>query len=334
MAARLLRTARALAAACHPGPTVAVTALSAVLARTAGLPRGKAAAVAGAVLAGQLSIGWSNDLLDAARDRRAGRRGKPVASGALPVGVASVATATALGACTALSLAAGARPGGLHLAAVSGGWAYNLGLKATPASVLPYAVSFGLLPAFVVGAAGGRAPWWLVGSGSLLGSGAHFLNALPDLADDRAAGVDSLPVRLGRGRAQLAGAALLAAPAVLLATAPRRGSARAGGGHTGVGGRAAGAVTARTAAGGTVTGGTVTAGALAAGALAAAAAVPTPDPRSRRPFALAVAVAALDVALLARASGIISPAPGSLRPARRPRPHVRVRVSGTAGPRR
>ena len=37
-----------------------------------------------AVSTGQLSIGWSNDALDAARDRLAGRTDKPVAAGRLP----------------------------------------------------------------------------------------------------------------------------------------------------------------------------------------------------------------------------------------------------------
>ena len=60
---------RALALSCHPIPSVAVTAISAGLVALADLPIGRGALVTGAVFTGQLSIGWSNDYLDAERDR-------------------------------------------------------------------------------------------------------------------------------------------------------------------------------------------------------------------------------------------------------------------------
>ena len=62
---------RALALSCHPIPSVAVTAISAGLVALADLPIGRGALVTGAVFTGQLSIGWSNDYLDAERDRAA-----------------------------------------------------------------------------------------------------------------------------------------------------------------------------------------------------------------------------------------------------------------------
>jgi 4-hydroxybenzoate polyprenyltransferase len=99
---------------------------------------------------------------------------------------------------------------------VAGGLAYDLGLKATRASVLPYAVSFGLLPVFVVLGAGAPAPWWLPVAGALLGCGAHFANALPDLDDDRATGVLGLPHRMGAAGSRVAAAALLLAASVVL----------------------------------------------------------------------------------------------------------------------
>ena len=127
---------------------------------------------------------------------------------------ASVATACALAvaACVPLSLASGWRAGLVHLVAVAGGWAYNLGLKRTVLSWLPYAVSFGLLTAFItLGLPGHPAPpWWLVPAGALLGIGAHFLNVVPDVDDDLAAGVRGLPQRLGAARSAVAGAVLLA----------------------------------------------------------------------------------------------------------------------------
>ena len=62
------RSALALAAACHPEPTVAVTAMATALAATTGRDAVGVLLVAVAVLTGQLSIGWLNDYLDADRD--------------------------------------------------------------------------------------------------------------------------------------------------------------------------------------------------------------------------------------------------------------------------
>src|SRR5688572_7324843 len=72
---------RGLVGAAHIGPALAVTVLSGLLAAAQGLGPGRGALVVAAVLAGQLSVGWSNDLLDLDRDRRAGRTDKPLASG-------------------------------------------------------------------------------------------------------------------------------------------------------------------------------------------------------------------------------------------------------------
>src|SRR5450759_4462219 len=83
---------RALALSCHPIPSVAVTAISAGLVALAGLPIGRGALVTVAVFTGQLSIGWSNDYLDAERDRAVLRSDKPVATGAMKPRVAGTAT--------------------------------------------------------------------------------------------------------------------------------------------------------------------------------------------------------------------------------------------------
>src|SRR3712207_681196 len=76
-------TPRALALATHPGPAVAVTVVAGLLALAAGVPAGRAALVTVAVLAGQASLGWSNDWLDAARRRAVARAPKPVVQGAV-----------------------------------------------------------------------------------------------------------------------------------------------------------------------------------------------------------------------------------------------------------
>ncbi len=78
---------------------------------------------------------------------------------------------------------------------MASGLAYNLGLKATPASFLPYALSFSLLPRFAARAAGERAPAsrWETLAGGSLGLAAHFVNVLPDRDVDRELGVLGLP---------------------------------------------------------------------------------------------------------------------------------------------
>ncbi|MDD9206331.1 UbiA family prenyltransferase, partial [Georgenia sp. 10Sc9-8] len=106
----------------------------------------------------------------------------------------------------------------VHLVLLVGsGWAYNVVLKRTVLSAVPYLIAFGSLPV-VVWLAGDPAtlpPGWVVAAGSLLGLGAHLLNALPDLADDAATEVHGLPHRLGgRVSGLLALAALAVASAV------------------------------------------------------------------------------------------------------------------------
>ncbi|MGI8575191.1 MAG: UbiA family prenyltransferase [Egibacteraceae bacterium] len=201
----------ALLRATHLEATVAVTLIAFALALAVGRGAGSLL-VAAAVLAGQCSIGWSNDWLDAARDRANGRRDKPTVVGLVRTDKLRNLAFTALAACVVLSLANGLLAGLLHLVAVGLGWAYNLVLKRTPASVLAYAGAFGLLPVFIVLSLGEaqRPTWWFVTAAALLGAGAHFANALPDLADDRAQGIDGLPQRLGARGSAIGSASLLA----------------------------------------------------------------------------------------------------------------------------
>ncbi|MBF4766906.1 UbiA family prenyltransferase [Nocardioides agariphilus] len=208
----------ALVAAAHPGPAAAVTLLAAVLAVAVDMPASRVVLVTAAVAAGQLSIGWSNDLIDLSRDRAVGRQDKPLALGTLDPRVAAAACAAAVVLCVVLSLMCGLPAGLLHLGCVAAGWAYNLGLKATVWSWVPYAVAFGLLPAFVWSAADqtGSVPWWLLSAAASLGVGAHLLNVLPDIADDDATGVRGLPHRLGARRLPGAAVAVLVLGSVLV----------------------------------------------------------------------------------------------------------------------
>ncbi|MEC4574849.1 UbiA family prenyltransferase [Streptomyces virginiae] len=226
--ARAGRALSGLPAACHPLPALAVTVFTAVLAVAAGHGPSGVALAAGAVAAGQLSVGWCNDRADLRRDLVTGRRDKPLVAGTASPAAVARAAAVALLVCVPLSLAAGALAGAVHLAGVAAAWGYNLWLKGTVVSWAPYALAFGLLPAFVTLGLPG-APWpppWLMAAAALLGAGAHFANVLPDIDDDLATGVVGLPQRLGARRsAALAGLLVLGSAAALVAGPPGRVSA-------------------------------------------------------------------------------------------------------------
>ncbi|WUN36005.1 UbiA family prenyltransferase [Kitasatospora sp. NBC_00315] len=263
---------RGLLRACHPEPTLVVTALITALAAAAGRSAAGCLLVAAAVLTGQLSVGWCNDRVDLRRDRAAGRRDKPLVAGALRPGTVAIAAGAALALCVPFSLANGASAGTAHLVAVAAAWAYDLGVKRTVLSWLPYAVGFGLLPVFVTLALPGH-PWpqpWAVAAGALLGVGAHLTNVLPDIDADLRVGVRGLPQRLGRGRTRALAPVPLLAASVLLVFGPP--------GPVGGWGWAALAVT---------------------GALAVAVVLPGgAAAESRRPFLATLAMAATAVGLL------------------------------------
>ncbi|MER7663584.1 MULTISPECIES: UbiA family prenyltransferase [unclassified Streptomyces] len=213
----------ALLRSCHLEPALAVTVFVTALALASGRGPAGSAAVAAAVLAGQLSVGWCNDAVDAQRDTLCSRGDKPVAAGELPRRAVAVAAGTALALCVPLSLLSGAAAGAVHLAGTAAGWAYNLRLKQTVLSPLPYAVGFGSLPAFVtLGLPSPAWPaWWAVMAGALLGVGAHLVNVLPDIADDLATGVRGLPQRMGRAACRWLGPmTMLSAVGVLVAGPP------------------------------------------------------------------------------------------------------------------
>ena len=257
----LLRTA-------HLGPALAVTVIVGLLAVAADLTPGRALLVVAAVLTGQLSIGWSNDLIDLPRDRQVGRTDKPLARGEIGVGTVRVACAIAVLATLPLSLACGLAAGSVQLLTVVAGWSYNLGLKSTAWSWLPYAVAFGALPVFVMLSQDPAVvpPPWVPLAGALLGVGAHLVNALPDFADDEATGVRGLPHRVGARWTPPVATAVLVLASVVICVA-------AGGRHRLL----------------------VTVSLLVVAGLAVVALVGS----GRTPFRAAMAIALVDVALLA-----------------------------------
>lgn len=216
---------RALIIASHPGPSLAITVLATLLAAHAA-PRGTGPLLtAPAMLALQLSIGWSNDAFDADRDAAAGRADKPVAAGEIGAGPVWAASGAALAAALAMSLAIGPATFAVTAMMAAAGWAYNAGLKSVLASGLMYLAGFGLIPAYATSTLPGH-PWprWpATAAAALVGLGAHFANTLPDLAGDKATGVRGLPQRVaarwGPGAVRGCALALLLAASVLLLAA-------------------------------------------------------------------------------------------------------------------
>ena len=213
------RQARSLALATHPGPSVAVTLIVVVLAAGVGLEPWRIAVLGVVILANQLSVGLSNDWLDVDRDRAVGRTDKPVALGLVPVAAARAVAFGAAALSLALSLVLGLAAALAHAVFLLAGWSYNLGLKRTPLSVLPYLIGFGALAAVVTLSAPEprAAAWWAVAAGGMLGVAAHFANVLPDLEDDARTGIRGLPHRLGRRATEAVTWAALVGAAALVA---------------------------------------------------------------------------------------------------------------------
>jgi 4-hydroxybenzoate polyprenyltransferase len=209
---------RALALSTHPGPGLAVTLIAVLLTIAGGLEPWRIVVLGLVIALDQASVGLSNDWIDADRDRAVGRPDKPVARGDIPAWLArNVAFGTGI-ASVLLSIPLGWGAVLAHLVFLLSAWSYNAGLKGTAISVLPYLVSFGILPTVVTLSAPepALAPWWAMAAGALLGAGAHFANVLPDLDDDARTGIRGLPHRLGRMPALIVTwVALLAAAASL-----------------------------------------------------------------------------------------------------------------------
>ena len=206
----------------HAPPSAAVTTLVTATALSAGVG-GRTVVLAAAILAGQASIGWANDYVDAERDRAVARADKPIATGAVSTAAVGIAAGAALVATIPLSLAIGWRAGAAHLVAVGSGWLYDLRLKQTWASWAPYAMSFGLLPVIIAAALPGspRPQLLVVGVGACLGVAAHFANTVGDADDDAATGVRGLPQRIGPRASVLVAAVIVAVAAGLLLAATR-----------------------------------------------------------------------------------------------------------------
>lgn len=187
--------------AAHAGPTLLVVTASFLVALSQFSIVG-AFEIAVAILAGQLIVGWSNDVIDFPRDKAAGRIKKPLVTGAISVQILKRALVIAVVVTVLLSLLSplGLQGTLLHMLGVLSALIYNVKLKSTILSPLPYVISFGSLPWVIFLAAGNTPPLWLYLGFILFTTAFHFLNVLKDLQWDLDQGVLGLPQRLGRSK--------------------------------------------------------------------------------------------------------------------------------------
>jgi 4-hydroxybenzoate polyprenyltransferase len=194
---RLLVAARVI----HPFPTMLNVGATVVLATIAngGVPSASVLArLAAAMFCAQAAIGAANDYCDRDLDALT-KPHKPIVRGVIEPSTALLLAglfAIAAGALAAtfgpLSIAAGA--GGL-----AAGLAYDVRLKRSLLSPLPFMVALPALP-FWVWLSLDRFPgvlWWLVAFAPLAALAVHISNTLPDLESDTRAGVRGLAHTIG-----------------------------------------------------------------------------------------------------------------------------------------
>ena len=216
---RLLRAVRVI----HPFPTLLNVAATGGLAVVAARGVPSASLLVRMLLlmfCAQSAIGIVNDLCDRELDA-ATKPWKPVTDGLISqrvaVGAASVLVASTIGIGVTLGIASFA----LAMVGLAAGLAYDVRLKRSVLSALPYMIGIPTLPLWVWATLGEwqRGLWWLVPIGGLIGLSLQLQNSLADLDDDASQGVFGLAYWLGARRATIVAwssfGAALAASALL-----------------------------------------------------------------------------------------------------------------------
>jgi 4-hydroxybenzoate polyprenyltransferase len=186
----------------HPFPSTLDAIVTGVLASVAGGSPGVVVRLALAMLVIQSGIGALNDAVDAPLDAGA-KPSKPIPAGLVSRADATLASWVLAGA--GLALAASVSPAAfvLGLAGGSVGFAYDLRLKGTAWSWLPFAAGIPILPLFAWVGAVGTVPLPVIVLALIAvpaGAAIAVANALPDLERDELVGVRSVATMLGRTR--------------------------------------------------------------------------------------------------------------------------------------
>jgi 4-hydroxybenzoate polyprenyltransferase len=203
----------------HPGPSLLVTLVFVALAGLAG--RGvpdatRVVQLVGTMLPIQLCIGIVNDVVDLPADAIA-QPYKPLVRGVLRRRTAAwiglVLGAVGLGVAATINLATL----GLAASALGAGLAYDLGLRRTVVSWVPWWGGMAVLPLAAYASAGAIPSRLLIliPLSALVAVGLHLANSQPDIDADRLTGARSLPVVVGVRTARWAGPAALAIAGLL-----------------------------------------------------------------------------------------------------------------------
>jgi 4-hydroxybenzoate polyprenyltransferase len=194
----------------HPFPSILDGLVSGAIALLAGGAADQVVRVGLAMTALQLGIGTVNDVVDAPLD--AGRKaGKPIPDGLVPsVGARLLAIGCFL-AGIALAASVSSATGLLAPVIIAIGLAYDLRLKGTVWSWLPFAIGIPILPVFGWLGVARTLPIAfvvLVPAAVAAGAGLAIGNTLVDVERDRDAGISSIALRLGPTRARRTSIAL------------------------------------------------------------------------------------------------------------------------------
>ena len=206
-----------LAKASHFGPSLLVTSLSYFFAQLYWEP-GSALIIALGFFAGQLIVGWSNDLIDYVDDLSHKRVNKPLVSGLITRTFLQSWLAVMIPVVLVINLFGplGFVGGGLSIFAIVWALGYNFFFKFNIFSPLPYAVAFAILPSCMAYSQDKTPPTWMWLGGALVGMAAHFLNVLKDMDQDHASGIKGLPQRCGKTGSIIAATILIALGITLL----------------------------------------------------------------------------------------------------------------------
>src|SRR5438552_2656689 len=176
----------------HPGPSLLVTAtfvaVSALAARAAPSAL-HALHLAGAMLPIQFAIGAANDVVDRGGDA-ATEPYKPLVRGAMSVPSATAAAVVLAAAGLVSAATINPLTGALCVLGLAAGLSYDLGLRRTVLSVVPWWAGFALLPLAAFAAAGVTTArlLWLLPLTALVALGLHLANGAPDVEGDRRVG--------------------------------------------------------------------------------------------------------------------------------------------------
>src|SRR6266542_1890878 len=178
------------------------------------LQPGRLALLAGLLATNQYAAGALNDAIDVERDVDAGRAAdKPIPSGAISRRAVTVLALASGLASLGFALALGPATLGLAAVGLACAWSYDLWLKGTAASVLPFAIALPLVPLFGYGAAGRFPPvlWWAWPIGALAAVAVPYLVAGAIALGSGLAAGDAPVVLVGVVLAAALGLAALAA---------------------------------------------------------------------------------------------------------------------------